>query len=185
MKATEELRDEHAAVLVAVDILDRVTTAIVAKDDRAPGHLGQLLDFFQGFVDRCHHAKEDGVLFPELERRGVPRAGGPIGVLLGEHDAGRGHVRELGESLARLRGGDAGAAATIRQRASTYRDMLQPHIRKENEVLFPMADRLIPAEVDAILTEQFEAIERERVGEGKHEAYHAMLHGLKEHYGVG
>jgi len=35
----------------------------------------------------------------------------------------------------------------------------------------------------AHILERFEAIERERVGEGKHEAYHEMLHGLKDAYG--
>lgn len=184
MKATEELKQEHDAVLVALRILDRVATAIVAKDDQAPSHLDELLDFFKGFVDRCHHGKEEDVLFPELERRGVPRDGGPIGVMLAEHELGRGHVRELGESLVRLRAGDADAATSIREHAAAYRDVLQPHIRKENEILFPMADRLVPAEVAAVLAEQFEVIERERVGEGKHEAYHAMLHGLQERYGV-
>jgi hypothetical protein len=47
-----------------------------------------------------------------------------------------------------------------------------------------MADSLVDKAVAERLAEQFETIERERVGEGKHEAYHAMLHGLKEAYGV-
>jgi hemerythrin-like domain-containing protein len=62
--------------------------------------------------------------------------------------------------------------------------MLEAHIQKENNVLFPMADRLVPVDVAARLYEQFEEIERDRVGEGRHEAYHAMLHHLKDHYGV-
>jgi hemerythrin-like domain-containing protein len=37
--------------------------------ERALEHLGQLLDFPKGFLDRCHHGKEEDVLFPELERR--------------------------------------------------------------------------------------------------------------------
>ena len=47
-----------------------------------------------------------------------------------------------------------------------------------------MADRLVPDEAAVRIAEQFEAIERDRVGEGKHEAYHAMLHALKDLYGV-
>ena len=59
-----------------------------------------------------------------------------------------------------------------------------PFTIKENNVLFPTADRLVPDDVAAIMVERFEAIERDRVGEGKHEAYHAMLHHLKDLYGV-
>ena len=184
MKATEDLVEEHHAVLVALKILGKVAAAIGEKDGQAPGHLEQLLDFFKGFVDRCHHGKEEDVLFPELERRGVRRDGGPIGVMLAEHEIGRGHVRAMTERLQALRSGDAGAVVGIGEHTVAYREMLEAHIQKENNVLFPMADRLIDGAVAERLAEQFEVIERERVGEGKHEAYHAMLHGLKEAYSV-
>jgi hemerythrin-like domain-containing protein len=184
MKPTQELIAEHDAVLVALQILDKVEAALEAKNEQALEHLGQLLDFFKGFVDRCHHGKEEDVLFPELERRGIKREGGPIGVMLMEHDAGRGHVRTISGELDRLRRGEAGALAAIRQSADAYRDLLRAHIHKENNILFPMADQLVPDDVAATLAEKFEEIERDRVGEGKHEAYHAMLHTLKELYGV-
>ncbi|MDA8126595.1 MAG: hemerythrin domain-containing protein [Deltaproteobacteria bacterium] len=184
MKATEDLIQEHHAVLVSLQILEKVATAIGAKEAKAPGHLTELLDFFKGFVDRCHHGKEEDVLFPELERRGVKRDGGPIGVMLAEHEVGRGHVRAMTERLQALQTGDAGAAVGIADQARAYREMLVAHIQKENNVLFPMADRLIDGAVAAQLAEQFEVIEQERVGEGKHEAYHAMLHGLMAHYGI-
>lgn len=142
MEATRELIAEHDAVLVALQLLEKIATALAAKSDPAPGHLEQLLDFFKGFVDRCHHGKEEEVLFPALERCGVPRQGGPIGVMLMEHEAGRGYVKA-------------------------------------------MADRLVPADAAREMLVRFEAIERERVGEGKHEAYHAMLRTLRKAYGVG
>jgi hemerythrin-like domain-containing protein len=184
MKPTQELSTEHNAVLVALQILEKVEAAIAAKNDQALGHLEQLLDFFKGFVDRCHHGKEEEVFFPELERRGVKREGGPIGVMLLEHEAGRGHVRAMSDDLERLRRGEAAAVVAIREHALAYRDLLRAHIHKENNVLFPMADRLVPDDVAARLAEQFEEIERERVGVGKHEAYHAMLHNLKDLYSV-
>jgi len=59
MKATEDLMQEHQAVLVSLQILEKVATAIGAKEAEAPGHLAKLLDFFKGFVDRCHHGKEE------------------------------------------------------------------------------------------------------------------------------
>jgi hemerythrin-like domain-containing protein len=184
VKPTEDLIAEHNGVLVALQILEKVEAALGAKNEQAPVHLGQLLDFFKGFVDRCHHGKEEDVLFPELEQRGVKREGGPIGVMLMEHDAGRGRVRAMSEGLDRLRRGEVDAVTTIRDNAAAYRELLAAHIHKENNVLFPMADRLVPDDVAATLAEKFEEIERDRVGVGKHEAYHAMLHTLKDLYGV-
>jgi hemerythrin-like domain-containing protein len=184
MKPTQELIAEHHAVLGALQILEKVGAALGAKDEHAPEQLGQLLDFLKGFVDRCHHGKEEDVLFPELERRGVKREGGPIGVMLMEHEAGRGYVRGMAEGLDRLRRGEGDAVVVIRENVDAYRDLLRAHIHKENNVLFPMADRLVPDDVAATLSEKFEEIERDRVGAGKHEAYHTMLHGLKDLYGV-
>ncbi len=184
MKATMELRHEHDAVLVALRILDKVAAAVARNDERAQGDLERLLDFFRVFVDKCHHGKEEDVLFPELERRGVRRQGGPVGVMLGEHEIGRGHVRAITENLQKVRGGDSSAAAAITEHASAYRAMLQMHIQKENNVLFPMAERVVPADVAERIAEQFDAIERERVGEGRHDAYHAMLRETKNRYGV-
>jgi hemerythrin-like domain-containing protein len=184
MEATQELIAEHNAVLVALQILERITAALAAKSGPVPDHLEQLLDFFKGFVDRCHHGKEEEALFPALERCGVPRQGGPIGVMLMEHEAGRGYVKAMAEGLGRLQRGEAGAAVAIGAHAVAYCELLRGHIHKENHILFAMADRLVPADAAREMLVRFEAIERERVGEGKHEAYHAMLRTLKEAYGV-
>ena len=184
MPLTSQLLAEHEAVLVALDVLERVEGALAAGGEEAREHLDQLLDFLKVFVDRCHHGKEEEVLFPELERRGVPREGGPIGVMLAEHEEGRGHIRAMAAARDRLRRGELNATAAIRTSASAYRDLLRAHIAKENHILFPMADQLVPAEVAVKLVAQFEAIEGERIGAGKHEAYHTLLHHLKDRYGV-
>ncbi|HEX7484874.1 MAG TPA: hemerythrin domain-containing protein [Vicinamibacterales bacterium] len=184
MRPTQELIAEHDAVLVALQILEEVETALTAGDVQAADDLGQLLDFLRVFVDRCHHGKEEDVLFPEMERLGARRDGGPIGVMLMEHELGRGHVRAMSEGLDRLRHADAAAVTAILSSARAYRELLRAHIYKENNILFPMADRLVPDEVATKVVEQFAAIERDRVGEGKHEAFHVMLHTLKDRYGV-
>ncbi len=184
MTPTEELQAEHKAILLALRLLDRVGEALEAGRANAPRHLEQLLDFLGGFVDRCHHGKEEDVLLPELEKRGVPRSGGPIRVMLAEHQAGREHVRAMREALGRLEAGDRVASAQIRQSVRAYCALLQAHIQQENGILFRLTDCLLPDEVAASVHDRFEAIERDRVGEGKHEAYHAMLHELEQVYEV-
>src|SRR5512136_2545662 len=141
MRATRDLIAEHDAVLDALRLLGHVADALGRGRSDAQGHLEELLEFLRGFVDRCHHGKEEDVLFPELERRGVGREDGPIGVMLAEHEAGRGHVRALSGGLDRLQQGEAAATTTIREHARAYPDLLRSHILKENNILFPMADR--------------------------------------------
>ena len=58
------------------------------------------MDFLSIFVDKCHHGKEEEFLFPALEAKGVKREGGPIGVMLHEHEQGRGLVAMLRNAVA-------------------------------------------------------------------------------------
>ncbi len=60
-----------------------------------------------------------------------------------------------------------------------YVDLLRGHIAKENNVLFPMANRVIPPDVQTEIVEKFELIEMEETGEGVHEKYHALAEKLE------
>jgi hemerythrin-like domain-containing protein len=58
--------------------------------------------------------------------------------------------------------------------ARGYVALLRQHILKEDNVLFPMADQVIPeSEHDEVAT-AFERLEHEEVGEGIHEKYLAL-----------
>ena len=182
MHPTETLSTEHQAVLAALQILEQAGQSLAVGNKAAAGDLDQLLDFFRGFVDRCHHGKEEQVLFPELEKRGVPRERGPIGVMLSEHEMGRELVRRLQAQVDAFRSGAAAAAEEIPSLAASFRGLMEAHIQKEDNVLFPMAARLLsPAEAEA-MARAFERIELEHVGAGKHEAYHQALHALRDRY---
>jgi len=179
MLPTDILSTEHKAVLTALAVLEKAGQALASGRPGAGGDLAQLLEFFRGFVDRCHHGKEEQVLFPELVRRGVPKEGGPIGVMLAEHELGREHVRRL---QALLDDGGPEAAARMPAQAAAYRALLEAHIQKEDSVLFPMAARLLDDGRAQELVRDFDRIEQEHVGQGRHEAFHRMLDNLKERY---
>lgn len=138
----------------------------------------KMLDFFRNFADRCHHAKEEKLLFVKMEERGVPVRGGPIGVMLQEHDEGRRRVRAVAEALPQARSGQASALSTVRSNLLAYIQLLRAHIDKEDNVLYPMADRLFTPEDQRALTEAFEKVEAEEIGEGVHERYHQLAHDL-------
>ncbi len=182
MQPTEILMTEHKAVLLSLGILEEAGRALASGSADAAQDLEQLLDFFRGFVDHCHHSKEEQILFPELVKRGVPQEGGPIGVMLSEHEAGREHVRRIQALLQASQRGEAGAADQVLATILSYRALLEAHIGKEDRVLFPMADRLLDSHRSEELVQEFDRIELEHVGQGKHEAYHQMLQALQDRY---
>ena len=121
MKPIEDLRMEHEAVKITLRVLDSICKQAEKTGEMAsPEHLEQLIEFFTTFVDRCHHGKEEELLFPALEEVGVSREGGPIGVMLKEHQQGRDHVAKMKAALIRYREGDRGAAGDIVHHARAY-----------------------------------------------------------------
>lgn len=182
MQAIDDLKAEHQGVLRVLLIMEAMVRLL--EMGRAPerAHLEEMLEFLRVFVDRCHHGKEEDHLFPALERAGVPRQGGPIGVMLAEHEQGRGLVRRMGRALAEIEADRSGAGAELVLAAREYAGLLRQHIHKEDNVLFAMAEAKLAPEVLAGLAESFEELERERIGPGRHEAFHAMIHRLGETY---
>jgi len=80
MKPTEILVYEHDIIKRAIKVLEAVDRRFEAGDDSVVAAYPPLIDFIREFADRCHHGKEEDILFKLLERRGMPRMG-PIGVL--------------------------------------------------------------------------------------------------------
>ena len=175
MRPTEDLKHEHEAVLEMLGILDAMAGRLEEKRPVEPAHIDHVLDFLRGFVDKCHHGKEETALFPAMEAAGVLRTGGPIGVMLDEHETGRGFVRQMAAAAGRDGAGFARAARG-------YIELLTRHIAKENNVLFPMAERVLSAGTEVRLEQEFADIEERVVGAGKHEQYHSLLHSLRDFY---
>ena len=183
MNAISLLKTEHKAVEQSIRLLKSIVQQIeIAGKIVHPEHLTQLLDFFRTFVDQCHHAKEEAILFPALEAIGISRDGGPIGVMLKEHQQGRDLVASMDAAISRYEGGDAAAAQDFIGLANDYITLLSAHIYKENEVLFKLAIQHLAPDRLKELEDGFEQIERERVGIGEHEAFHALLDKLNCKY---
>ncbi len=133
---TQILRDEHELILEVTAVLGRLVAAspgpITDRDTAA-----DCVSFLKLYADACHHAKEEDILFPELERHGVPNEGGPIGMMLHEHRIGRGFVAGMGAAL------ESNDDNAYKSNAADWIALITGHISKENFVLFGMADQIV------------------------------------------
>jgi hemerythrin-like domain-containing protein len=180
--AIEQLMKEHEAIQRMLNIVEKVCANLTSGERVDPEHLKQILEFFRIFADECHHGKEEHVLFPALEEAGIPKEGGPIGLMLNEHNLMRGYVKNFAEAVDRYQAGEPQALSKVVHYATDYVATLRQHIDKENNILFPMAEIQLSDEKQTELAEQFESIETEKIGEGKHENLHAVLEHLEEIY---
>lgn len=184
MKPTVQLKEEHQAIKLMLRITEKVCEKLESGEEVSPEHLEQIVEFIKVFADKCHHGKEEDLLFTAMEEAGIPKEGGPIGVMLTEHDVGRGYVRGMSEAIARYKAGGRRASSAIAQNARKYIALLTQHIDKEDNILYPMADMHLSKEKQKELLEEFELVEREKIGVGKHEEFHELLDHLKAVYSV-
>ena len=159
MHPTEILSQEHRAIEARMDELERQVAAARAGGPFPRRFLDEALDFFRYFADGCHHAKEENLLFPLMRERGVAAQGGPIGVMLAEHEQGRACLKDLRENLDAAERGSIEARERVFASAEAYIELLRQHIYKEDNILFRMARMVLRPEDVASLQQQFAAVE--------------------------
>lgn len=180
MKATEILMEEHRVIERVLTALEKTAKAAGSVQEIRPGFFLNAADFIKGFADGCHHRKEEGVLFKEIVAAGIPEHGGPVGVMLAEHEQGRVFTRGMRQAAERWQAGDLSARDSVVQNALGYVSLLRNHIYKEDNILFPLADRIIPKDKQDSLTLAFDQVEHEETGEGVHEKYLGLAEQLVE-----
>ena len=136
MEAIAMLVKEHDSILKMIKITQTILNTTDVKTVKID-HVDQIIDFIINFADKYHHLKEEDVLFMELEKHGMPREGGPVGVMLYEHDEGRAYIKNAIDGISQLKKGDNSAFADIRTNLLNYCTLLTNHIAKENNILYP------------------------------------------------
>jgi hemerythrin-like domain-containing protein len=118
---TQILMEEHELILEALDALEKKVEAIQAGVAPDRVYFEKAVEFLRGFADKCHHGKEEDLLFKRMAERGFPVQGGPIAVMLSEHQAGRAFIRGIAEGAAKV-GTDPAAAKQIAENVRGYVD---------------------------------------------------------------
>ena len=172
------LTHEHEIILKVVAGLERIARELDKGIEADPDTLRAIVRFMREFADRCHHAKEEDLLFPAMERKGVPDTGCPLGGLLHEHSEGRSLVTALSNAVETYAAGARKDGREITTIAGKIATLYTNHIWKENEMVFPMVARLFSDSERNALFEEFEQAE-ERVGANHEElaAFAARLAG--------
>jgi len=146
-------------VLKKLDDFEEVINNLDKPDTIMPT-LKELGTFFKGEI-WIHFAKEEDALFVEMAKF-MPIEGGPIGVMLLEHEELRKANDEFQKGLeVYVRNpDDAKAAALIRQNGMNIIQMLRPHIDKEDNILYMMAEMHLDDTQTKNILKVYEEIEK-------------------------
>lgn len=174
MDAIETLMNEHRVIERVLDALVGFADEARRKGTTDKDELGRFVAFIREFADRCHHGKEEDILFAAMVAHGFPRDGGPIAVMLHEHGQGRALVGALAAKVAQDGAWTPADLQEIADDANAYANLLHAHIHKEDAVLYPMAEQHLPPEAMERVAADCERFEEEQTGAGEHERYHAL-----------
>ena len=156
---TQALVDEHRLILRMIALLER--NALRTKEGSYSNWQFYLdgIDFIRVYADRFHHAKEEDVLFVALVKNGMPRENSPVAAMLMEHEQGRAYVLGLETAVNEAMAGLPGRESDIAKNALAYAALLRDHIAKEDDILYPLAERVLPEIVRLMLVEEYHRAE--------------------------
>jgi hemerythrin-like domain-containing protein len=164
----EMLEAEHHFIAKVVSAAGLLADKLEAGQSVEAQVFQNIVEFMRVYADKCHHGKEEDLLFPLLAERGVPLRGCPVDALMREHAMGRALVKGLAEAAEAWQIGDASARENLIKNLRGVTELYPNHIWKEDYLLFPMSNKVLSAEDQQKLALEFEQVE-EAVGRELHQ----------------
>jgi len=158
------------AMAVLKNNLEKIESAV-----KTPLQMQRALDFLLEFGDKMHNTKEEKFLFPLMAQKGLPVEGGPIGVMLMEHDAERNLLQKMTADLPSLAEATPAARQKFAAEGFEYLKIRAEHIWKENDVLYAMGRKVFSDDDNTGLLKEFKILDQQTYGDNARLHYEQML----------
>jgi hemerythrin-like domain-containing protein len=156
---TDVMVQEHKLILRMVTLVEK-NSALAEKGQFTDWQFFlDAVDFIRSYADRFHHAKEEDTLFTALVANGMPEENSPVAAMHLAHDEGRAFVRGMEEGARKALAGEENQVAAIAENARGYAALLREHIHTEDHILYPLAERVLPADVRPAMVEAYNQAE--------------------------
>jgi hemerythrin-like domain-containing protein len=141
MEFSKLLIREHDDIRRALNILGRVTDQIQQAGSIDVHNVNALLLFLQYYAERCHHTKEESIVFPAIRRALKDQhidSTLDLKQLTAEH-------REQCELIAKMQIAlFSGDPAYFARQAGQLTRLVSEHLLKEERMVFPVIEELLP-----------------------------------------
>ncbi|MDD3297240.1 MAG: hemerythrin domain-containing protein [Candidatus Omnitrophica bacterium] len=163
---------EHRLIERMIGVMDFELKKI-KKENRADLlFIDEIIDFIKTYADRCHHGKEEDILFKALAKKNISTEHSRImDELIQEHKMGRSNVKKLSQAKLEYESANTSALRDIISNMETLINFYPKHIEKEDKHFFiPCMDYFTGVEKDTMLRQM-----REFDAEMIHEKYTAIV----------
>ena len=148
-KATDILSEEHQHILKLIKLMCIKCNELEVDKD----FFQKAILFVKDYANTFHHAKEEDILFVEFNRNAEKAHCNPVKQMLYEHEQGRNFVVNMEEGL------KEDNKTKLLGNARNYAELLQDHIFKEDNILYPMINEVISKETQEAMLERFKEVE--------------------------
>jgi len=149
---------EHRLIERMIDVMKEELVLIEKEKKADPEFIEIAVDFISTYADRCHHGKDEDILFRDLGiKKLTDKHKRTMEELIEEHKWGRKVTARLVEANTRYVQGNKEALSAIMDCIKTLIEFYPKHIEKEDRHFFiPCMDYFMEAEKDAMLKEEWE-----------------------------
>ncbi len=146
---------EHRLIERVVNALKTEDSNLELKNEINSDFIGSAVDFFRFYADRCHHGKEEDVLFRDLQKKQLSGEHKKmLAGLMQDHVRARELVGKLESGGKRYLQKDPKAVTDIKLCLRNLVELYTGHIQKEdNQFFIPTMDYFTKVEQDAMLCE--------------------------------
>lgn len=178
MQPLESLAREHRLIAKAVSMTEAFRNEIDAGGPIRPRRYWMLVDFWSTYADIVHHGKEEQLLFPVIvEKSELSQYAATIDKLVEEHMYLLGYISDLRRWARPMFTGDRAARERVIRCLDGYIELMGPHIKLEDEELFPAAADLLSKKELNELAKEFKALDA-RVSPNVHAYYRDIVDNL-------
>jgi len=132
-----------------------------------------IIDFLIDYGDNCHNQKEELFYFPLLLEKGLPPMG-PIHVMLEEHKYERNYLSEI-KTILESSEFTTETSNKIKKLFSEFAEITKNHIWKENDILYPMGEKILDNKDKEYLINTFNKFSFEKYGQDAYKRFKSMI----------
>lgn len=144
-KALSIIRGEHRTISAVLHGMEYLVQEIRVKRRKIdPRVFHAMLYYLDTYSERMHHPKEDQHLFKAMLERGT-EADALIADLEEEHNCGEASLRKLAQALIRYEEGGENEFPAFEREVETFVRNYRDHMRKEEDLVFPLARKMLTA----------------------------------------
>lgn len=183
MNSVKIMMEEHQNILRMLKVVRKACYHVMVNNEVDYDDFAAMIDFIRSYADSHHHGKEEKLMFKKMQEH-MGKIGENLithGMLV-EHDLGRLYMQELEEALQRVKAGDDESRLDVIANAISYTHLLERHIKKEDELVYPFGEKQLTPEILEQINEETRVFEEVATKQNTQANYLSILENLEMRY---